>query len=71
MVVRGSIEDRSFCAFLLDADGVVRSSVSLDHKRDVRRSFGLISGQVSPDPVALADPDVDLRTLVSPSSEGA
>jgi 3-phenylpropionate/trans-cinnamate dioxygenase ferredoxin reductase component len=71
MVVRGSIEQRSFCAFLLDAGGVVRSSVSLDHKRDVRRSFGLISGQVSPDPVALADPDVDLRTLVSPSSEGA
>ena len=63
-VVRGSIEDRSFCAFLLDADGVVRSSVSLDWKRDVRRSFGLVSAQAAPDPEALADPDVDLRTLV-------
>jgi 3-phenylpropionate/trans-cinnamate dioxygenase ferredoxin reductase subunit len=63
-VVRGSIEDRSFCAFLLDADGVVRSSVSLDWKRDVRRSFGLVSAQAAPDPKALADPDVDLRTLV-------
>jgi 3-phenylpropionate/trans-cinnamate dioxygenase ferredoxin reductase subunit len=63
-VVRGSIEDRSFCAFLLDADGIVRSTVSLDHKRDVRRSFGLISAQAAPDPAALADPEVDLRTLV-------
>lgn len=63
-VVRGSIEDRSFCAFLLDADGVVRSTVSLDWKRDVRRSFGLVSAQAAPDPEALADPDVDLRTLV-------
>jgi 3-phenylpropionate/trans-cinnamate dioxygenase ferredoxin reductase subunit len=64
MVVRGSIEDRSFCAFLLDEAGIVRSTVSLDWKRDVRRSFGLISAQVAPDPDALADPEVDLRTLV-------
>lgn len=64
MVVRGSFEERSFCAFLLDADGVVRSTVSLDRKRDVRRSFGLIQAQVAPDPAALADPDVDLRKLV-------
>jgi 3-phenylpropionate/trans-cinnamate dioxygenase ferredoxin reductase subunit len=64
MVVRGSIENRSFCAFLLDRDGVVRSTVSLDWKRDVRRSFGLIRTQVAPDPSALEDPEVDLRTLV-------
>jgi 3-phenylpropionate/trans-cinnamate dioxygenase ferredoxin reductase subunit len=64
MIVRGSIEDRSFCAFLLDEAGVVRSTVSLDWKRDVRRSFGLISAQIAPDPAALADPGVDLRTLV-------
>jgi 3-phenylpropionate/trans-cinnamate dioxygenase ferredoxin reductase component len=64
MVVRGSIEERSFCAFLLDDGGVVRSTVSMDWKRDVRRSFGLISTQVAPDVAALADPDVDLRTLV-------
>ena len=64
MVVRGSLESRSFCAFLLDADGVVRSTVSLDYKRDVRRSFGLISAQVAPDPDVLADPDIDLRKLV-------
>jgi len=65
MVVRGSIEGRSFCAFLLDTDGVVRSTVSLDWKHDVRRSFGLVSSQAAPDLEALADPDVDLRTLVA------
>jgi len=72
MVVRGSLEDRSFCAFLLDDEGVVRSTVSLDWKRDVRRSFGLIKSQVAADPNALADPDVDLRTLVpeGPEEEG-
>jgi 3-phenylpropionate/trans-cinnamate dioxygenase ferredoxin reductase component len=64
MVVRGSMEDRSFCAFLLDDGGVIRSTVSLDWKRDVRRSLGLIAAQVSPDAAALADPDVDLRKLV-------
>jgi 3-phenylpropionate/trans-cinnamate dioxygenase ferredoxin reductase subunit len=64
IVVRGSLEDRSFCAFLLDDGGVVRSTVSLDWKRDVRRSFGLIRAGAAPDPGALADPDVDLRTLV-------
>ena len=65
MVVRGSLEDRSFCAFLLDADGVLRSSVSIAWPRDVRRWFELIRGQVRPDPAALADPEVDLRTLVA------
>jgi 3-phenylpropionate/trans-cinnamate dioxygenase ferredoxin reductase component len=65
MVVRGSIEDRSFCAFFLDGGGVLRAAVSLDWKRDVRRALKLIQRQVRPDPSALADPDVDLRTLAS------
>lgn len=65
MVVRGSLEDRSFCAFLLDADGVVRSSVSIAWPRDVRRSFDLIRTRSRPDAGALADPDVDIRTLVA------
>jgi 3-phenylpropionate/trans-cinnamate dioxygenase ferredoxin reductase subunit len=71
MVVRGSLADRSFCSFLLDADGVVRSTVSLDWKRDVRRSFKLISAQVAPDPAALEDPDVDLRSLAGSGGTGA
>lgn len=64
MVLRGSLEDRSFCAFLLDDGGVLRSTVSLDWKRDVRRSFGPIKAELAPDPALLADPDVDLRKLV-------
>lgn len=64
MIVRGSIEERSFCAFLLDDDGVLRSTVSISWARDVRRSFELIRRRVRPDPAALSDPDVDLRTLV-------
>jgi 3-phenylpropionate/trans-cinnamate dioxygenase ferredoxin reductase subunit len=67
MVVRGSFEDRSFCAFFLDGRGELCSAVSLDWKRDVRRSLELIRRRVRPDPDALADPDVDLRTL-SPSA---
>ncbi len=69
MVVRGSLEERAFCAFLLDSGGVVRSTVSLDWKRDVRRSFGLIKGQFAPDPALLTDPDVDLRKLVEEEEE--
>jgi 3-phenylpropionate/trans-cinnamate dioxygenase ferredoxin reductase subunit len=64
LVVRGSLEDRSFCAFLLDAEGVLRSSVSIAWPRDVRRSAELIRIQARPDPAALADPAVDLRRLV-------
>ena len=64
MIVRGSLEDRSFCAFLLDAAGVLLSAVSIEWPRDVRRSFELIRRQIRPDPVALADPAVDLRSLV-------
>jgi 3-phenylpropionate/trans-cinnamate dioxygenase ferredoxin reductase subunit len=65
MVVRGSLEERSFCAFLLDAGGVLRSAVSIAWPRDVRRSFELIRTRARPDPAALADPAVDLRTLVA------
>ena len=38
--------------------------MSLNRRRDVRRSFELIRRQVPVDPAALADPEVDLRTLV-------
>jgi len=63
MVVRGSIRDRTFCAFFLDPAGVLRATVSLDWPRDCRRSLPLIRRQVVPDRAALADPAVDLRTL--------
>ena len=64
MVTRGSIEDRSFCAFFLQ-EGVLRAAVSVDRPRDVRRSLPLIRQQIRPDPAKLADPDVDLRTLAA------
>jgi 3-phenylpropionate/trans-cinnamate dioxygenase ferredoxin reductase subunit len=65
MVIRGSIAERSFCAFLLDAEGVLRSTVSVAWPRDVRRSFELIRTQARPDPTALEDPSVDIRTLAA------
>ena len=64
MIVRGSLEDRSFCAFFLDDPGVLRASVSIDWPRDCRRSLALIAAGAVVEPADLADPDVDLRTLV-------
>ncbi len=66
MVVRGSIQDRSFCAFFLDEAGAIRGSLSLDWKHDCRRSLPLIRDRATPDPALLADPEVDLRTLDRP-----
>jgi 3-phenylpropionate/trans-cinnamate dioxygenase ferredoxin reductase component len=63
MIVRGSISERSFCAFFLDAAGTLRASLSLDWRRDCRRSLPLIRAGERPDPAALADPEIDLRTL--------
>ena len=65
MVVRGSLEARSFAAFFLDDRHILRACVSVDWKRDCRRALPLIRGEVRVDPRALADPDVDLRALTS------
>ncbi len=65
MVVRGSLEARSFAAFFLDERSVLRACVSIDWKRDCRRALRLIRHQVRVDPAALADPDVDLRKIGS------
>jgi 3-phenylpropionate/trans-cinnamate dioxygenase ferredoxin reductase subunit len=67
MVVRGSLEDRSFAAFLLK-EGQLLSTFSKNRKSDVRRSMPLIKAGVRPDPALLADPEFDLRKL-RPSSE--
>jgi 3-phenylpropionate/trans-cinnamate dioxygenase ferredoxin reductase subunit len=63
VVLRGSLEDRRFCAFFLDDAGVLRATLSMDWPRDVRRSLRLIRAGVAPDRAALVDPSVDLRTL--------
>jgi 3-phenylpropionate/trans-cinnamate dioxygenase ferredoxin reductase subunit len=69
MVVRGSLDDRRFCAFLLDDAGVLRGAISLDWPRDCRRSLKLIAAQAAPPAEALADPDVDLRGFLSRRGE--
>jgi 3-phenylpropionate/trans-cinnamate dioxygenase ferredoxin reductase component len=63
MVVRGSLEDRSFCAFFLDPGGVLRASVALNRPKECRRSLPLIRAEAAPDRTALADPEVDLRSV--------
>jgi 3-phenylpropionate/trans-cinnamate dioxygenase ferredoxin reductase subunit len=65
VIVRGSLEERTFAAFLLK-DGVLRSTFTMNWPRDVRRSMPLIKAQVRPDPELLADPEFDLRTLAPP-----
>jgi 3-phenylpropionate/trans-cinnamate dioxygenase ferredoxin reductase subunit len=65
MVVRGSLEERRFAAFLLK-DGRLLSTFSMNWPRDVRRSMPLITAQVRPDPKLLADPEFDLRKLAPP-----
>ena len=62
-IVRGDEAERRYAAFYLD-QGVLRRVVSLDYPREARRALKLISAQARPDPAVLADPEVDIRTLV-------
>jgi 3-phenylpropionate/trans-cinnamate dioxygenase ferredoxin reductase component len=64
IVTRGSVEDRDFCAFYLK-DGVLLAALGLNRGKEVRRAMKLISATVRPDPAALRDEDVDLRSLAS------
>jgi len=63
VVVRGSLDDRDFVAFYLK-DGVVLAALGLNRGRDVRRAMKLIAARTRPEPAALRDEDIDLRTLV-------
>jgi 3-phenylpropionate/trans-cinnamate dioxygenase ferredoxin reductase component len=64
VVYRGRVEERSFAAFFL-SNGVLVAAFALDRGRDVRRAMPLIASRARPDPAALADEDVDLKTLAS------
>ena len=64
VVVRGSVAEAAFSAFYL-AGGVVRSVFALNRAKDVIIGRRMVLGQLSPDPRALMDTDVDLRQLVS------
>jgi len=63
MIVRGSLEARSFAAFFVDEHRILRACVSVDWKRDCRRALPLIRRQARVDRGLLADPEVDVRTL--------
>jgi 3-phenylpropionate/trans-cinnamate dioxygenase ferredoxin reductase component len=67
-VVRGSIEDRSFSAFLLK-EGQLLSTFSMNRKFDVRRSMPLIATKAHPERAKLEDPEFDLRELHPPKDE--
>ena len=51
------------CIGFIDDAGVLRASVALNRPKECRRSLPLIRAEVAPDRAALADADVDLRTL--------
>jgi 3-phenylpropionate/trans-cinnamate dioxygenase ferredoxin reductase subunit len=63
VVTRGSLEQRDGVAFYLNG-GVLLAALGLNRGKDVRRAMKLIAARARPDPAALVDPDVDLRTLV-------
>ncbi|MDQ4107416.1 MAG: pyridine nucleotide-disulfide oxidoreductase, partial [Actinomycetota bacterium] len=63
VVTRGSLEDRDGVAFYLN-EGVLLAVLGLNRGKDVRRAMKLIAARTTPDESALADEDVDLRTLV-------
>jgi 3-phenylpropionate/trans-cinnamate dioxygenase ferredoxin reductase subunit len=62
-VIRGSVEERTFAAFLLK-EGQLLSAFSMNWKHDVRRAMRLIKARAHPDPAVLSDPAVDLRKLL-------
>ena len=62
-VIRGTVEERSFAAFLLK-EGQLLSAFSMNWKHDVRRAMRLIKARAHPDPALLSDPAVDLRKLL-------
>jgi len=62
IVIRGSLEERSFVAFYL-RDGVVDGAGGLGRGREVRRARDLVRARRPVDPARLRDEDVDLKTL--------
>ena len=62
LVVRGSLEGRSFVAFYC-TDGRVLAAVAVNRGNDLRRTIPLIKARRPVDRVKLRDPDIDLRTL--------
>jgi 3-phenylpropionate/trans-cinnamate dioxygenase ferredoxin reductase subunit len=71
LVVRGSMEERSFVAFYVK-DKLVTAAVGLNRGKDVRRSSGLIRARRPVAAALLRDEDVDLKKLIAElAPEGA
>ena len=62
LVVRGSLEERSFAAFYLHG-GVVLAVAGMNRGKDVRRSTALIRARTPVDPKLLRDEAEDLKAL--------
>jgi 3-phenylpropionate/trans-cinnamate dioxygenase ferredoxin reductase subunit len=62
LVVRGSLEERSFVAFYCTT-GRVLAVVAVNRGKDLRRSIPLIKARKPVEPAKLRHPDIDLRTL--------
>jgi 3-phenylpropionate/trans-cinnamate dioxygenase ferredoxin reductase subunit len=62
LVIRGSLDQRSFTAFYLKA-GVVQAVVALNRGEDVRSATPLIEAHAAVDPARLADERVELSAL--------
>jgi 3-phenylpropionate/trans-cinnamate dioxygenase ferredoxin reductase subunit len=68
LVVRGSLEARSFLAFYLQ-EGVVKAVAGLGQGRNARRAAGLVRLQQPVDPERLVDEHQDLKALTRELSE--
>lgn len=62
LVVRGSLEDRTFLAFYMK-DRVPQSAVAVNMARDLRRANQLLAARRPVDVAALRDPGADLRKV--------
>lgn len=69
LVIRGSLEERSFVAFYVN-QGLIDAVVALNRGKDVRRAMALIRARQPVDLAQLKDDDVDLRSLVSAQPSG-
>lgn len=64
VVVRGSIVERSFCAFYL-LGGIVQAAFAVDRGEDISYAKEFIANRAAPDPAKLRDEEIDLDELVS------
>ena len=62
LVIRGSLESRSFAAFYM-LDGRVQAVVSVDRPADVQDAMGIIRAGGLADPTKLRDEAIDLTSL--------